>query len=305
VGERDPLFVPDSTSPTDARIALGGLMAAGGGGVDVRTGALYGPTVFNVTGTSGMSYSVSAGVAIASRGASVGPYLGSNDGATTVTTTAAPGSGSRYDVIYLLFADVEQGDADSHAVFGVAHGTASGSPAEPSIPTGAVRIAKALIPSGTTRTDTGVTITKDVQYTVARGAPVPVRTQAERDAMTAYEGLVVRRLDNGLDNHYVGGGWDIFGALTVYGQSAPLKMRLGTTAGTTTSLGHLTISTGLTSIQMFVAMNGDAVANSNMTWSRVGAYSGGDVTLKAVQANTGSAIATAAVRYDWMAVGVE
>lgn len=304
---RDPLFVPDVTSPTDARLALSGLMAPDTGGVAVRAGAFYGPSTFNITGTTGMSYSVAAGVAVVSRGASVGPYVGANDGATTVTTTAAPGSGSRYDLIYIKFPDVEQGDGDSNAVFGVVQGTAGGSPTVPtgSLPTGAVAIGQALVPSGTTRTDTGVTITKNIPYTVARGAPIPVRSQAERDALTKYAGLVARRLDTGLDNVTDGSTWDNHGAVTVLGQTAPLKLVLGTTAGVTDSLGHLTVDTGLSSISRFVAMNGDAVANANMTWSRVGAYSGGDVVLKAVLANTGASIVGASVRYDWMAVGTE
>lgn len=301
---RDPLFVPDVTSPTDARLALGGLMAPGASGVDVRTGAMYGPATFNVSGTAGMAYSVTGGVAIASRGASVGPYIGANDGATSVSTTAAPGSGSRYDVIYLLFPDVEQGDADSNAVFGVIQGTASGSPAEPSIPTGAVRIAKALIPSGVTATNAGgVVITKDVRYTVARGAPVPVRSQAERDELTQYAGLAVRRLDTGLDNISDGTSWDNFGALTFHGQSAPLKVKAGSDASTTSGAGQVVINTGLSSLLVVMLTNGDGGAQPFGIVSRVGSFSGGSFTAKWTDGDAGAAIGSESVRTDWLAIG--
>lgn len=300
---RDPLFVADTVSPTDARLDLAALMAPSSGGAAVRAGAMYGPSALNVTGTSGMSYSVAGGHLVVDRGSSVGPYLGAIDGATTVSTTAAPGSGSRYDLICYQTHDAEQGDGDNAASLVVVQGTASGSPSIPSAPTGAVAIATALVPSGTTRTDTGVTINKVIPYTAARGAPVMVRNQTERDALTKYAGLMAYRLDTELMNVTDGSTWDNFGAVTVYGQSAPLKIKTGSTAGVTDGVGHLTVATGLTSIQMFVAMNGDAVANSNMTWSRVGAYSGGNVVLKAVRADTNAAIVGASVRYDWIAIG--
>lgn len=303
---RDPLFVPDVTSPTDARLALSGLMAAGAGGVDVRTGALYGPSVFNVTAKSDMSYDVSGGVAIASRGASTGPYIGAIDGVTNVTTTAAPGSGSRYDIIYVQYPDVEQGDPDSNVDFGVVQGTASGSPSVPtgSLPTGAVPIAEVLIPSGATGTNGGgVSINKNVKYTVARGAPVPVRNQAERDALTKYAGLVARRLDTGLDNITDGTSWDNFGALTFSGQSSPLKVKSGSNVSTTSPAGQVVIDTGLTSLLVVMFCNGDGGAQPNGVVSRVGGYSGGSFTAKWVDGDSGSAIGSSSVRTDWLAIG--
>lgn len=305
---RDPLFVPDVTSPTDARLALGGLMAPGTGGVDVRAGVMHGPTVFNIAGTSAtspMSYTVTGGVAVVSRGASTGPYIGANDGTATVETTAAPGSGSRYDLIYIKFPDEEQGDPDSNAVFGVVQGTASGSPTVPtgSLPTGALAIGYALVPSGTTRTDTGVTITKNVPFTVARGAPVPVRNQTERDALTTYDGLVARRLDTGMDNIHDGTEWNNFGAVTVHGQTTPLKFAYGSDVDVTTVNGNIIVDTGLTSLLVFVCVNGDAAAHDNLVLSIVKPYDGGEVTVKATLGDTGNPIAGSSVRYDWLALG--
>jgi hypothetical protein len=156
-----------------------------------------------------MNYSVAGGQAVVARGTAVGPYLGANDGAATVNTTAAPGSGSRYDLVWVQFPDVEQGDANSVGVLGVTQGTASGSPTKPygSVPAGALVLAEALMPTGTTRTDTGVTITQVAPWTVARGAAVPVRTQTERDALTLFDGLSVYRLDTHKIQVYSGIEW--------------------------------------------------------------------------------------------------
>lgn len=220
---KDPIFVvgpagAGQTSPTEARLALAGLVAPSTGGVEARAGVLYGPgSPLAVTGTTGMSYSVSAGVAVATRAtAALGAYIGSNDAAATVSTTAAPGTvgTSRYDLVYLRFPDAEQGDPNSAAVLGVVQGAAAASPTRPtgSVPAGALVLAEALVPNGTTRTDTGVTITQTAPYTAARGATLAVRSQTERDALTAYNGLRVYRIDTGREELRTGGAWKVVSA---------------------------------------------------------------------------------------------
>lgn len=310
---RDPLYVAGAggagqTSPTEARLAQSGLIAAGDTAAGFRAGAMYGPAVWTVTGTSAtspMTYQVGAGHAVVSRGAALGAYLGANDGAATVNTTAAPGSGSRYDLIYIHFPDVEQGDSDSAAVLGVVQGTASGSPTIPTgdLPDGALAIATALVPSGTTRTDTGVTITKIVPYTVARGAPVPVRNETERDALTGYAGLVARRLDTGLDNIHNGTGWDNFGALTFHGQDEPLKVKVGSDVSSTSSAGQVVIDTGLSEIMFAIAWNGDGGAQPYGIVSRVDDYDGGEFIVKWTDGAVHAAIGSETVRTDWLAIG--
>jgi hypothetical protein len=217
---KDSLFVVGAagagqTSPTEARLALGGLVTPAGTGVAVRGGTFYGPgTPGLVSGTGSMAYSVAAGQFVVTRSAAtLGPYLGANDGATTVNTTAAPGTvgQSRWDLIWYRQPDAEQGDANSTAVFGVTQGTASGSPAKPygSVPAGALVLAEALVPQGATQTSSGVTITQVAPWTVATGAPVPVRSQAERDAMTTYSGLTVYRIDTTRTEQYDGSTWRV------------------------------------------------------------------------------------------------
>jgi hypothetical protein len=145
---RHPLFVANGTTgvttPQDSRLALAALLSGPG---------IISGTQGNVTGsTSGpnMKYLVPAETFATQRGtlATDGLYLLSNDGTVTVDSGAvAPASGSRYDVIYVLARNANDGfgDANSDPVFGVQVGTASSTPAVPAVPTGALALAQALV----------------------------------------------------------------------------------------------------------------------------------------------------------------
>src|SRR4051812_45278302 len=101
---RDPLFVVGAagagqTSPTEARLAMTGLVATGLGGTGVRAGVFQATTTNIVTGTSATSpltYNVAACSVAVQRTSAGGVYLGANDGTTAIPTVAAPASGSRY-----------------------------------------------------------------------------------------------------------------------------------------------------------------------------------------------------------------
>lgn len=138
------------TTPTDARRALAAFTArASASTFGARPGSLWGCVV---TGTAGWNYSVAAGGLVTVRSTLEGAYPASFDGATTVATDAAPGSGSRIDIIYAVQHDVDVADADNLAVLGVAIGTASGSPTPPSIPAGALELARNTMTSAATTT---------------------------------------------------------------------------------------------------------------------------------------------------------
>lgn len=108
------------------------------------------------TSSTGMSYSVGVGsdpvsVAIGSRSGA--------DGATkfivptgSVQTTAAPASGARIDIVYGLQRDPEKGDPDNQSIIGVVQGAAGASPVAPSLPAGAVELARYQVPQGATST---------------------------------------------------------------------------------------------------------------------------------------------------------
>lgn len=187
------------TTPIQGRLVLASLVAENAPGTP-RNGLLDQKATTVVSGKPDMSYDVSAITAIVNRAASEGVYMFTTTGTTNVTTTAAPGTGSRYDLIYLLQRDLDKGDADNTAVLAVLQGTAATSPTKPyaSLPAGAYVLAEALIASGATATNgAGVTITQVWRYTSLRGVPITVRNTTERDEITTPQlGMQVCRLDN-------------------------------------------------------------------------------------------------------------
>jgi hypothetical protein len=133
-------------------------------------------------------------------------------GTTTVNTTAAPGTGSRWDLIYVKQNDPDKGDTDNLPVVGVVNGTSStGTPTVPlgSVPAGGYVLAQARIFSGTTSTNGGAnTIAQSWQHTAMRGAPIPFLSQGDRNGVTAFKGLTGIRLDyGGLLETYNGTIW--------------------------------------------------------------------------------------------------
>jgi hypothetical protein len=202
----DALHTPGVVSAQDGRLDDAGLIACHGAGMDVRTGVMHGPgTTALITGTADtapMAVLVAAHHAVARRQVSEGVYRGATEAPVRVPIDAAPASGSRIDVVWVKQADASAGvlnpDATTEWLVSKTTGTAGTSPTKPAIPVGALELGTVTVAAGATATNgAGVTITNTVRQTVARGARVPVRSQAERDALTAFPGLEVYRLDNG------------------------------------------------------------------------------------------------------------
>lgn len=80
----------------------------------------------------------------------------------------------------------------------------SGIPTPPTLPAGALRLALLTVPASG-----AVAVTSLVQRTTAAGGVVPVASQAERDALTAYDGLLVYREDLGGWEGRSGGVWGL------------------------------------------------------------------------------------------------
>lgn len=194
------LFVPRvglvGTTTVEARRALAGMIEENDIGIP-RSGLLTGADNL-VTALSTMAYQVGAGVIAINRVNGEGVYLVALTNNTTVATTAAPGSNSRWDLIYVKQNDPEKADANNDAVLGVVQGTAASVPTKPtvSVPSGALVIAEARIYSGTAGTVTAPnTLTQVFPYTALRGAPVKVRSVTERNTITPTSGKTVLRMD--------------------------------------------------------------------------------------------------------------
>lgn len=195
------------TTAKDGRFADGGLLAVQGPtAIDARTGVLYGPgSTALVTGTAAtapMTVAIAPHHWVATRGAANGPYLGALEAATTATIPAAPaaGAGTRIDVVYVKQQDSQAGipspDGTNAPLYGVVSGVAGG--AKPALPVGAEELATVSVSPGATATNgANVVIANTARQTVPRGASIPVRNQAERDALTTHPFLTVKRLDTG------------------------------------------------------------------------------------------------------------
>jgi len=213
------------TAPIEVRKVLAGLFAPNDSGIGARSGILFnGSTAPLGTGDATWAYNVGLFHAYVSRSASDGGTVFGNDGSVLIgatgvgsTVPVAPGAGlQRIDVAWTRHPTAgENGDGAttvalaSEPLFGVASGTAaSSSPVAPTIPAGAFELFRNLMTSAATNTaSAGNTITQSALYTAVRGAPVPCRNQAERDALPLFDGQRADRLDLHLVERYNGTAW--------------------------------------------------------------------------------------------------
>lgn len=137
--------------------------------------------------TSPMRVAVAKAGFATSRGAGDGVALWGNDGSVFVTITK-PGTNSWYVVVYAKHNDSSQGDANDNAVIETVTGAAAASPSVPSVPTGALELARILVPSTATSSQSaGVVITNTYPMTAMRGGIVRFRTATELLAWTPGE----------------------------------------------------------------------------------------------------------------------
>ena len=204
-------------------------------------GVVAGGPVTLVTGTAGMAYGV-GGVAqfVTSRGQSDGFHVFTNDGATTVACPAAPGSGlSRWDVIWVSHpAAGENSDTTSAPIFGVSSSAvpASSNPAIPSIPTGALELARNLMTSAavTTLTVPGNTI---AQTATVANLRVPTPEPIPRVTIEGLAGYLATPIIKGgavtVTTNSAGDGTITFGT------SFPSSLYSATLTDISPSLGHV------------------------------------------------------------------
>lgn len=176
----------------------------------IRPGLFWDGNSTVVSGKANMSYDVRAFSAVLSRGATAGAVLLTNDGTYNVVTTAAPGSNSRYDVVYLWQREYSLDGTDSNPVIGVVQGTAAASPTVPSLSSfpGAIELARILVPAGVTATNSGTTITQTAPFTSTDGSPVVFRNTTEMNAWTAaLPEQTARDLSTNVNYRWDGSNW--------------------------------------------------------------------------------------------------
>lgn len=109
---------------------------------------------FAVTGKANMSFDVTGGGAILTRPGQ-GAYPVAANATVNVTTDAANGTNPRIDRIYLFQPDpvIDGATTDVRAYVTVAVGAPAATPTLPTIPVGALELARVTIPANATRTD--------------------------------------------------------------------------------------------------------------------------------------------------------
>lgn len=202
-------------SAEEARLSQAAAWARSTTGVGARTGVVYAGVLALVQPTATTAPSMTVTVApfhfVAQKAAAEGVYVGSSPATVTVDVAAAPGSNSRIDVVYVMQRDSGSTTAPDGTIqgeVGVVTGTAAVTPAKPAIPAGAVEVGTVTVAAGATAT-TGaqVTVATTCLWTAPLGSPVPVRSAAERDALTQYGGLRALRLDVNYIEHSDGYAW--------------------------------------------------------------------------------------------------
>lgn len=189
------------TDPRSARKAMSGLIASNADGV-ARAGIFPQKETLLVVGSpAGMAYLVRPFEGALTRDAagSDGVVLYANDAVADIVTSPAPSTGSRWDLVYVQYPESSSDSTTSKPVLGVVQGVASGTPSKPTalLPASSYVLAESLVSAGNSTT-LDAAISQVWRYTVPRGVPIPVRSQAERDEFVApYLGFQNRRLDLG------------------------------------------------------------------------------------------------------------
>lgn len=129
-----------------------------------NTGVVFG---LSVTGRSDLSYNVSAGVAVCSRGDSDGYTEAYWMGGQTPVVSAG-GASPRIDAVWVRANDVTQGDGTNLVQVGVTSGTPSASPAKPTVPAGCTVIAYMQVPASMSAT-TGAVLSENGSLAKLRG----------------------------------------------------------------------------------------------------------------------------------------
>lgn len=154
----------DRTTAQGMRIVLSSLFKSSAPGV-ITSGIIYSPgnPLLVTTDVATLTYHVAAGFAAMYRSGQ-GVYWAGSNASVDVTTTAGDATNPRYDRIYIWQPDPELADSGT-AQISVVNGTPGSNPTLPSIPTGALELARKLVPAGASNTAAGTALTNYAAYT--------------------------------------------------------------------------------------------------------------------------------------------
>lgn len=275
-------------SAQKARTSQSALVAHDGAGP--RLGVFYEGNQSLIAGTAttapSMQVSVSPLAFCGQKALAEGVYVGRSIGTVLVDVAAAPASNSRIDVVYVMQRDTASTtspDGVTQGEIGVVTGSAAVSPTKPAIPSGAVEVGSVTVAAGATKTtDAQVTIATTWGWTSAAGAPIPVPNQSTRDALSAYDGLRVYRLDLHQEESHNGTSW-----------GTPTARAISTKV--TASVGSITGAADVAIVTSSAGVTGDGVKRFKITasfWCFNSTVANDGFDFKIKDQSTGATIAT-------------
>lgn len=205
------LRMPDGV-PLTAQQERQSWAAVHGGGSGRQLGGRSGfrvgtpSTVLTATSTT---WTLGACAAMLDPGASThqGMYGWSSDANVTGAVTAADATNPRKDIVYILVNDSSAGDGSGAVSANLVYvaGTPATTPVAPTVPPRGFLVGTISVPiSG----GGSPTVVRNPAVYVSAGGILPVFSQAEQDALTAFDGLTIRRMDlEGTPLNVYLGGW--------------------------------------------------------------------------------------------------
>lgn len=244
----------------DARLATGMLVQAGAGPIQVRQGikpATGTPGLVKQTGTASKSITIEPFQAAVqgSRATAAGPYLATLDAQATLdllTATPADATNARRDLIIARQSDTQWSDASTVMAVQQVVGTPAGSPVDPTPTAGDYIILARVAVAANATTIVAANITDLRPYAVATGGILPVATQAERDALGKYTGMVVWRIDLNQLEGWNGSAWVVPGPQAAAAYASDFTSTIRTINTTTTYTDY----TGQPSVTVTVPASG-------------------------------------------------
>lgn len=207
---RDPSTGGVEYTAQDERLfAALGVMPDGASGLMSREGKRLGPGLECSISGDGLSVIVQPGLAVVNHAlSSGGDYQVAIGAARTKTLAAKPGSGlNRRDTVVIDVSDedvTQKATTLREANIVVLQGTnTSGTPAAPAAGTMQFEIGQVNFAG----TGTPTIHPTNPRYTCAPGGILPVFSAAERNALAAYDGLVIYRRDTNKHEARVNGAW--------------------------------------------------------------------------------------------------
>ena len=201
-----PLFINGVEYDAEGeRRGLGGLVAQSAPGV-ARTGVLGPAPAVSLSGST-----VQVGAFNGVIGSAKGAYFTGLDSVTPAEGSVPPADATngRLDRIVLEVLDPDNGSAGTTRTgrLRLIPGTAAAIPALPALPPLSLHVAQVQVPKSPSGAAVTPVVTVDPPLTVASGVPVPVQTEAERDALGVTGAREVARLDNGGRDFVLGNKW--------------------------------------------------------------------------------------------------